>query len=491
MDALRDDADRFIAELDEESYLHFAGQKETFELVPIYERHAELTTLDTALALGASVSGGRNDRELWRFACEGYLGQLRPRRGGADRRARGEAQRNGRRRGRSRTATCGRAIMNEPDRGRRERLERARNELDRGAHQADYVRASQAVHRETERLGAELHASSTASSSIRSTTSPSSAAPSSVDTESLWEDAGDRFFRSRVGLGLGEVERWDVGRVWRAVKWDSAFPAERMLPALEATLADSGVDLHAQQNVELDLEDRPNKDPRAFCVPDRDPRARHPRDQAERRPRRLAARSSTRPGTPSTSRTPRRRSRWRRSGSATTPSPRAGRCCSSTSTIDPAWLDAPARLPAAARVRSRGRDAAALVRPPLLREAPLRDRVPRRGRRRRRCSRATSSCSATRSKVEPSDTDYLADVDDGFYASQYLRAWAFEAQLRAYLREKFGNAWFSQRDAGSLIRELWSEGQKPTADEILEEVTGERLELAAVADRVREALAAA
>jgi hypothetical protein len=93
--------------------------------------------------------------------------------------------------------------------------------------------------------------------------------------------------------------------------------------------------------------------------------------------------------------------------------------------------------------------------------------------------------------VTPSDTDYLSDIDDGFYASQYLRAWAFEAQLRSYLREKFGNAWFTRRDAGSLIRELWEEGQKPTADEILQEVTGAAIEMEAVADRVREALAAA
>ena len=94
-------------------------------------------------------------------------------------------------------------------------------------------------------------------------------------------------------------------------------------------------------------------------------------------------------------------------------------------------------------------------------------------------------------KVSPSDTDYLADIDDGFYASNYLRAWAFEAQLRAFLREKFGNAWFTRKDAGSLIRELWSEGQKPTADEILQDVTGAALDLEAAADRVREALAAA
>ena len=70
------DADRFIAELDEEAYLHFAGVKDTYDLVPIYERHAELTALETAQALGASVDGGRSARELWQFACEGYLGDL-------------------------------------------------------------------------------------------------------------------------------------------------------------------------------------------------------------------------------------------------------------------------------------------------------------------------------------------------------------------------------------------------------------------------------
>ena len=98
---------------------------------------------------------------------------------------------------------------------------------------------------------------------------------------------------------------------------------------------------------------------------------------------------------------------------------------------------------------------------------------------------------ADATKVEPAGADYLGDIDAGFYASEYLRAWAFEAQLRAHLREKFGNAWFSKRDAGALLRELWAEGQKPTADELLEDVAGERLELAAVADRVREMLAAA
>jgi hypothetical protein len=43
IDALSADADRFHRELDEESYLHFAGLKETFDIAPIYERHERLT----------------------------------------------------------------------------------------------------------------------------------------------------------------------------------------------------------------------------------------------------------------------------------------------------------------------------------------------------------------------------------------------------------------------------------------------------------------
>jgi hypothetical protein len=91
-------------------------------------------------------------------------------------------------------------------------------------------------------------------------------------------------------------------------------------------------------------------------------------------------------------------------------------------------------------------------------------------------------------KVEPSEADYLADIDSGFYVTEYLRSWAFEAQLRDHLRERFGNTWFASRDAGSLLRELWSQGQRYNADELLQDVTGAELEMVAVADRVREDL---
>jgi hypothetical protein len=91
-------------------------------------------------------------------------------------------------------------------------------------------------------------------------------------------------------------------------------------------------------------------------------------------------------------------------------------------------------------------------------------------------------------KIVFAPVGFLADVDPGFYVTSYLRAWALEAQLRTALREQFGRAWFAERKAGALLRELWNEGQGLDADEIAREVTGSELSLDPVADGIREAL---
>ena len=93
---------------------------------------------------------------------------------------------------------------------------------------------------------------------------------------------------------------------------------------------------------------------------------------------------------------------------------------------------------------------------------------------------------ADATKIEPSPTDYLADVDEGFYCTCYLRAWAFHTQIESYLREELGRSWFTRPEAGSLLRELWAEGQRLTAAELLDQVAGAKLELAAVGERIGE-----
>jgi hypothetical protein len=92
-------------------------------------------------------------------------------------------------------------------------------------------------------------------------------------------------------------------------------------------------------------------------------------------------------------------------------------------------------------------------------------------------------------KLPVNPESYLDDIDGSFYVIGYLRSWAFEAQLRDFLRTEYGHYWFARREAGDLLRELWSLGQAPTADELLRDVTGATLEMATVADRVREGLA--
>src|SRR5438132_7472078 len=60
----------------EEYYLHLAGLKDELEIEPIYERYEDLTTLEAANRLGSGLDGDRGVKELWRFACSGYLGNL-------------------------------------------------------------------------------------------------------------------------------------------------------------------------------------------------------------------------------------------------------------------------------------------------------------------------------------------------------------------------------------------------------------------------------
>jgi hypothetical protein len=71
---------------------------------------------------------------------------------------------------------------------------------------------------------------------------------------------------------------------------------------------------------------------------------------------------------------------------------------------------------------------------------------------------------------------WLSDVDPFFYAARYLRAWAFETHLRALLRERFGERWFAEPEAGAVLREWWARGQAMDADELLGELTGARLD---------------
>ncbi|HKC21913.1 MAG TPA: hypothetical protein VKB64_05305 [Gaiellaceae bacterium] len=65
----------------------------------------------------------------------------------------------------------------------------------------------------------------------------------------------------------------------------------------------------------------------------------------------------------------------------------------------------------------------------------------------------------------PSD-GHLADMDGGFYSADYLRAWIRHAQLRAHLIDEVGDDWWHSPRTGELLRALFAEGTKPSSEEI-------------------------
>jgi hypothetical protein len=484
LEAYRDEADRFIAALDEEYYLHFAGLKDEFELTPIYERFSDLTTLDACRRLAASAEArGRGAVELWRFGCEGYIGDLT--RADAEEIAGLEASLTAEVDGEEIGFRLLRpSIANEPDRGRRERLDRARVQLTEEHLNPRHARIAEARRGATHELGAPTYRELYERFGFPLEALAEQCERFLADTEDMYVRALDGLFRRRVGIPLDHACRWDVPRLFRANEWDAGFSANAMLPALEGTLAGLGIDLRAQENVHLDLESRRTKSPRAFCAPIEVPgrvmlviqpiggpddwhalfhEAGHTEHYAH-----------TSADLPVEAR--------RLGDNAVT---EGWAMLLELLVNEPAWLE---RRLEFGRPADFAAEASAgqlyFVRrysAKLLYELELHGEGDLESMRARYVERMQDAL-----KIEFSEADYLADVDTGFYSSSYLRAWAFEALLRSFLREEFGTAWFTRREAGSLLRELWNEGQRPTADELLGEVAGSELDLDAVAERIGE-----
>jgi oligoendopeptidase F len=484
LDRFRDQADSFIRDLDEEYYLHFAGLKETLDVEQIYERYEELTKLETAQKLKDAPT------ELWRFACEGFLGNLT--REHQARVAKVEAELEATVNGETIPYRMLRVAMsNEPDRDTRKLLEEARLRLLDEHLNPIYLDAVQIDQEAVRRLAA-----------------PNDAVPNYYElykrfgfkldevaaecqelldeTERLWEREGEKLFRSRLGIGLDEARPWDVVRLFRAPELDKLYPNDQMLPALEHTLTDLGIDLRSQENVHLDLDARPSKSPRAFCAPIDVPgkvmlviqpiggkddwealfhEAGHTEHYA-----------NTNGDLPMEAR--------RLGDMAVT---EGWAMLMQHLVTEPAWLNRRLDVP---RVEELAHDGAVsllyFVRryaAKLLYEIEFfqAENIPS-----MRSRYAEILGDSLKLPVNPES--YLDDIDGSFYVTGYLRSWAFEAQLREFLRSELGNDWFAKRDAGDLLRELWSLGQGPTADQLLKDVTGAKLEMASVAERIREGI---
>jgi hypothetical protein len=80
---------------------------------------------------------------------------------------------------------------------------------------------------------------------------------------------------------------------------------------------------------------------------------------------------------------------------------------------------------------------------------------------------------------------YLADMDDGFYSADYLRAWVRSAQLKQRLRADVGQEWWRSPQTGELLRDLFHEGTRPSSEDIAGRLGYEPLDTGPLLDELR------
>jgi oligoendopeptidase F len=85
------------------------------------------------------------------------------------------------------------------------------------------------------------------------------------------------------------------------------------------------------------------------------------------------------------------------------------------------------------------------------------------------------------------EDNYLADMDAGFYSADYLRAWIRCAQLRKYLIGLAGEEWWRSRETGEFLRELFREGTKPSSEGIASRIGFDPLDTAPLVEELSAA----
>jgi len=281
----------------------------------------------------------------------------------------------------------------------------------------------------------------------------------------------------------------DLLRIFRAPEFDLSFPRERLLSTLHGTLRDLGILLEDQGNIQLDTAERPLKSPRAFCsairvpsdvrlvvkpvggVPDYEALL-HEAGHAEHFgnvDRTLAF-------------------AYRRLGDASVTESYA--FLLEHLMDDRGWLerhlgfvqtDSFLHLAGFHRLYFLRRYGTKLAYEQELHRAdepgdvaPLYDEL------------------FTRNLgVGYGAETYLADVDGGFYAAAYVRAWIFEAQMRRFLQREYDDEWYRNPKAGKFLIELWREGQKNPVDTLVKFMGYDGLDPTYVEQDVRTLMGAA
>ncbi len=478
--AYRSSAEAFVSALENAYYRHYAGLDDEYAIEPVYARHAELfapESVDGLRELAAAAEAGTEEQRRLRmlvdFAVEGFIGQatkdleaeLAQREASLSIELDGEAVP-------FRHAPVLQA--NEADAARRAAVEEQLLEATEQQLNPVYRELIERQHDQARALGyASYRAMCEECKGIDLAALQRQTDGFAKATEQRYPEVLEPELRRTLGLGPRDLRRSDLPRFFRAADEDLMFPANRLVPSLLDTLR--GLGIGEQPGVVLDLEPRPNKSPRAFCAPVRVPQevylviapvgGRDDYSALFHESGHTQHCAHVEPDLPF-------EFRYLGDNAIT----EAFAFLLQHLVDDPVWLERrlgisdPSQPVAYARAnrllylrRYTGKFAYEM--------ALHADRGSLDGLAERYAALLGGAL-----QIDWPPQPFLADVDPGFYCACYLRAWALETHLRAHLRERFGPAWFESAEAGQVLRSLWREGQRLRPEELLEKLSGGRLD---------------
>jgi hypothetical protein len=297
-------------------------------------------------------------------------------------------------------------------------------------------------------------------------------------TKDLYFDLLAERLRKDLQLAPGDADRSDGAYLFRGAAYDDVFPGADLVPLARRQVAEMGLDAEAAGRIRYDTEDRERKRARAFCAPVRvpeevylviRPQGGHVDYRAFWHELGHALHFAN------AGRDLAFEHRWLGDNSVT----ESYAMLFEFQLMTRPWLSRYTAL--------RGERLATFVRAQHFALLAIVRRYAAKLRYELELHRAPSLEAGARRYAEIltaatgfryADEDALLDLDDGFYAARYLRAWQLEAALRTDLIARFDEDWFRNPRAGPSVAGFLVRGQREDATTLARSALGAELTFA-------------
>ena len=471
---MRAEIDAFLEALERAEWLALSGRSDAAGIEAIYDRYAALFEPDGFHAVEPPEDGSRDDLQrahLREFLAEGIEGhRTRDLRDAyLEREASAVADVNGERIPYRRMPV---RIRQEADRKARIELDRARLDVVEKELNPISLEATLRKHEVAEELlDTDYDDYCERLSGIDFDGLEAMTTALLAETADPYDDLLAHFGRGALpGVDLREIWTHDLSRLFHGEEFAPLFPGETMVPGIRAMVSAMGLDLTAGGRIELDIEERPSKTPRAFCatvrVPDEVKLVLQPyggHDDWSTFLHELGHAlhfANVDPEQPL---------EFRRMGD---------------NGVTEGWamtFDHLMMLPSFLRRVVGISDPGTYLRFAAFRELAALRRYSAKLSYERSLHRegpgparadeyATRLSDATRART-PREL-WIEDVDPHFYCIRYLRAWMFAGAVHVALRDRYDEDWFLNPRSGPSLTELWALGQEGRVEDLARERLG-------------------